>query len=83
MYDRYYRDQTQYSEEISVYESIRRNNRLLATFEPDQPAQGMVEQIEEIIHFVGRSLGQNGKQYTRGPVIEICQVTHWACLRST
>ncbi len=74
MYDRFFQEPRRYAEEVSVYERIRKNHRLLATFEPDENAECLIEQFEEIVNFIRRSLNKSAIQNYRGPIIEIYQV---------
>jgi hypothetical protein len=71
MSNRYYADPSRFSEEISIYESIRKNHRLLAKFEPDAPAQGLPSQAAEILNYFRRALKLNAVEFTRGPTIEV------------
>jgi hypothetical protein len=75
MYDRYYWVPERFSDEIAVYENIRENHSLLAKFDSDEPAQHIPEQVAEILNYFKRSINLHTLEYTRGPTIEIYQVS--------
>ena len=74
MYERFYQEPERYAQELSVYESIRNENLLMARFEPDPPAEGFAEKVDDILFFARRSLNKTTIDRYRGPVIEIYQV---------
>ena len=73
MYDRFYAEASRYKEEVSIYQEIRTNYKLIGQFNPSPIAKTAFDQVENIIYFIRYRLGTTTEVRYSGPAIEIYQ----------
>jgi 4-amino-4-deoxy-L-arabinose transferase-like glycosyltransferase len=74
MFERVYQIPHNYPEEVQAYDQIRNTESLLTRIEPHPPANGVVDMIGDIAHYLGHRLKSTTYERYRGPIIEIYQV---------
>lgn len=71
MYDRYYAEPERYSKQISFYENVKKHTVLLAEFEPSPEPDTPARQIDSLVYYLKRHLGQPVEARLTGPTIQI------------
>lgn len=75
MYSRHYAEPDRYADQIAIYERIRAEQQLIAEFsQQDELPLSFLEEIEAVVTYVRRFLGEDLPLRLTGPTIQIYRV---------
>lgn len=75
MFDRYFAEPERYAEQITFYESIRSDHRLIAKFKPTPEAENTLERLDDMLFYVKKRVNLEPEPRYKGPTIEIYQIS--------
>jgi hypothetical protein len=76
MFGRFYAEPQRYEDKIHFYETIRDEFVLIEQFTPSPEADGVIEQIDDIIYYGKCLLNSCTKDKLKGPTIEIYRINN-------
>jgi len=74
MFDRFYSEPIRFEKQVTFYDSIRKEQQLIAKFEPSPQVSNIYDRVDDIDYSIKDFLDLLDETRYRGPVIEIYQI---------
>jgi len=74
MFNRFYAESMRFEKQVTFYESIRKDQQLIAKFKPDPQPSNIFDRVKYIAFYIEKHLNLSKYERYIGPVIEIYKI---------